>query len=381
MSFSQGDNQKGGRLRVVMVSKALVTGAYQRKAEEIARLGVELTVFTPPYWRDRRGTQPLEAAHTQGYELRTLPTRRIGDYHLHFYPTLGSALERIRPHVLHMDEEPYNLATWLALRSARRQGIAATFFTWQNLERHYPFPFRRFEQENYRRAPLVIAGSHDAASVLRAKGYAGEVAMIPQFGVDPDIFMPASSVPSDGVLRIGYAGALLPEKGVDLLLRACATLTCDWKLILAGEGEAESALREQSASLDIAERVEFRGRVASASMPALYHQMDVLVLPSRTLPNWKEQFGRVLVEAMASGVVPVCSDSGEMAQVVGEAGLVFAEEDWRGIAAHLQRLAESPELRCRLAEVGRARVLERYTMAAIARETVDVYERLVARVS
>lgn len=363
-------------LRVVMVSKALVTGAYQRKAEEIARLGVELTVFTPPYWRDRRGTQVAEAAHTQGYELRTLPARCIGDYHLHYYPGLAAALKRIQPHVLHMDEEPYNLATWLGLRAAERLGIAPTFFTWQNLDRTYPYPFRRFEQENYGRAPIAIAGSHDATKVLRAKGYTGEVAVIPQFGVDTEIFSPASERPAGDGLRIGYAGALLPEKGIDLLLEACAALKGAWHLTLVGEGESEAALRKLAGSLGIAERVTFRGKVASAAMPAVYQQWDVLVLASRTLPNWKEQFGRVLIEAMATGVVPVCSDSGEMPHVVGTAGLVFPEGDAHALAAHLQRLADLPEWRTQLAAAGRERVLAHYTMAAIARDTVEVYRRL-----
>ena len=367
-------------MRVVMVSKALVVGAYHCKAEELARLGVELTVLIPPAWNDRRGRQAAEHAHTEGYTLRVIPLRLDGNYHLHHYPTLPVELARLRPDVLHMDEEPYNLATFLALRAAARLGIRATFFTWQNLHRHYPWPFAQMEQANYRRAAVAIAGNAAAATVLRAKGYAGEIAVIPQFGVDPEVFapLPANHAPAQqAALRIGYAGGLLPEKGVDLLLRAGAQLAAPWRLVVAGEGEQQPALAALATQLGVAERVTLLGRRASDDMAAFYHGLDVLVLPSRTLPNWMEQFGRVLVEAMACGVPVVGSSSGEIPHVIGDGGLIFPEGDAGALARCLQSLAEDPAQRAALGTAGRRRVLAHYTMRQIAEQTAAVYGRLL----
>ncbi len=367
-------------MRVALVSKALIVGAYQRKAEEIARLGVELTVLAPPLWRDRRGAQFMEPTHTVGYELRVIPIRLAGNFHLHFFPTLGRELARIRPHVLHMDEEPYNLATWLALRAGAKLGIRGTFFTWQNLQRRYPPPFRQMERANYRAASIAIAGNQEAAVVLRRKGYGGEIAVIPQFGVDPHIYSPTDlgvSLPKSAGLRIGYVGGLLPEKGVDLLIKACAGLTGDWRLTIVGEGEIETQLRQTSDKLGVAGQVTFKGRVKSGDMPQVYRQLDVLALPSRTLPTWKEQFGRVLIEAMACGAVAVGSDSGEIPHVIGDAGVIFPEGDVDALRAALQRLADCPDERGRLASAGRQRVLDRFTMGQIACETVVVYQRLM----
>lgn len=363
-------------MRVVMVSKALVVGAYQRKAEELARLGVDLTVLIPPAWGDRRGSQPAEFVHTQGYTLRTIPLRLNGNFHLHFYPTLAQELAALRPDVLHMDEEPYNLATWLALRAAARLKLAPTFFTWQNILRRYPPPFAQMERANHRRTPVAIAGSQAAADVLRQKGYGGEIAVIPQFGVDAELFHPCPAEPSP-VFRIGYAGGLVREKGVDLLLDACAGLPGEWKLLLAGAGEEQAALAAQAQQLGIAERVAFVGRRSSSDMPAFYNGLDVLVLPSRTLPTWKEQFGRVLIEAMACAVPVVGSDSGEIPNVIGDAGLVFAENDSAALRKLLGELAADPARRHALGDAGRTRVLEHYTMSRIAAATVDVYARLV----
>lgn len=361
-------------MHVVMVSKALVVGAYQRKAEEIARRGVKLTVLVPPSWRDRRGRQVATVRHTEGYTLRTIPLWLNGNFHLHVYPTLMRELAHLQPDLLHMDEEPYNLATYLALGAAQRLGIPALFFTWQNILRSYPPPFAWWERANYRRARHALAGNQDAASVLRSKGYQGPLTVLPQFGVDPAIFTPAS-VPRavDASLRIGYAGGLLPEKGLDLLLQACAGLPGAWQVTLVGEGESRDPLAALAAKLGIADRVRFEGRLDSQTMPAFYQGLDLFVLPSRTLPTWKEQFGRVLIEAMSCAVPVVGSDSGEIPSVIGDAGVLFVEGDVDALRGDLQRLLADPSLRAKLGQAGRARVLAHYTMQQIAAQTVDVY--------
>ncbi len=369
-------------LRVVMVSKALVVGVYQRKAEALAEMGIDLTVLTPPAWKDARGSRQAEALYTRGYTLRTIPCRLIGNFHLHDYPTLGRELAALRPDILHMDEEPYNRATWEALRGAARLGIRSTFFTWQNILRRYPPPFAQMERSNYRRAPIAIAGSAEAGEVLRAKGYAGEVAIIPQFGVDSALYHPAEIGAADhegGPLRIGYAGGLLPEKGIDSLLEACAHLRGAWFLTLFGEGSERTRLEQLVAVHGIADRVCFAGRKSGADMAAAYRSLDVLVLPSRTTPTWKEQFGRVLIEAMASGVAVVGSSSGEIPHVIGQGGLIFAEGSVAALWAQLQALLANPAGRIELAAAGRRRALDLYSNERIAAETVALYRRLAGR--
>ncbi len=374
-------------MRVVLVSKALVVGAYQRKAEAIARLGraqgLELFVFVPPAWQDRRGSQVTQLRHMQGYTLRVLPLRFNGNYHLHYYPTLAGALATIRPHLVHMDEEPYNLATWLALRAAQRVGATGTFFTWQNLYRRYPLPFRWFERQNYARAPLAIAGNHEAAAVLRGKGYGGTIAIIPQFGVDPQAFAPSpargeAATSAQAPLQIGYAGGLLLDKGVDLLLQACAKLQGEWHLHLAGQGEAAAILQQMAEQYQIAHKITWVGQIDSDAMPAFYHRLDVFVLPSRTLPNWKEQFGRVLIEAMVSEVAVIGSDSGEIPNVIGNTGLIFPEGEVDALYGHLQRMLDQRSVRFQLGRAGRQRVIEQYTMNAVATQTLAVYQQLHA---
>ncbi len=363
-------------MRIVMVSKALTVGAYQRKLEELARLpDVELIAIAPSEWRDRRGHVRLERAHVTGYELVAAPLILSGQYHLHFYPTLGRLVRQLHPDLLHMDEEPYNLATWHALRLAQAIGAASLFFTWQNLNRRYPWPFRAFEVANYRRAAYAIAGNRAAVDVLRAKGYRGPAAVIPQFGVDPEIFRPrpAANRPRS-VFTIGYAGALIPEKGVAVLLRACAGLPdAGWRLVIVGDGPERSRLLALAGELGISNRTDFLGPRSSTQMPDVYPAFDALVLPSLSRPNWKEQFGRVLIEAMACGLPVIGSDSGEIPNVVGDCGLIFPEGDAGALRDCIAGLRADLEHRTRLGASGRQRVLAEFTQSRIAAATHQVY--------
>ncbi len=359
-----------------MVSKALVVGAYQRKAEEIARCGVDLTVLIPPAWCDSRGEQQAEHIHTNGYRLQEIPLRRNGHFHTHYYPTLSLELRRLAPDILHMDEEPYNLATWRALRTATRLNVPTLFFTWQNIHKRYPPPFGWFERQNLRCADAAIAGNRAAETILRNKGFQKHVAVIPQFGVDPELFSPRAAGDESAEFTVGYAGGLLCEKGLDTLVRACARLSVDWRLDLAGAGDFAGELERLALELGVRHRVRLIGRLPSGQMADFYRTLDTFVLPSRTTNVWKEQFGRVLVEAMACGVPVVGSNSGEIPAVIGDAGLLFSEGHVGELVAHLERLAASADQRHHYGALGRARVHSHFTMGQIAQQTIEVYRRL-----
>ena len=364
-------------MRVLIVSKALVVGIYQRKLECIAQAGVDLLALVPPMWRDERGELPLERSATHGYRLETLPIRLNGNFHLYFYAGLGAAIRRFRPQIVHIDEEPYNLAAWQALWWARRVGAKSLFFSWQNIKRDYPPPFRWGERWLLDHIDYAIAGTDSAAQVWRDKGYRGQMAVIAQFGVDPDLFRPADQRP-DRPFTIGCVARLVPEKGLLVLLDAVAQLGGDWRLRLVGGGPLRNSLAAQARDRGIAERITFLDQLPSAEMPGQYQQMDALAVPSLTLPNWKEQFGpRATVEAMASGLPVVGSDSGAIPDVIADAGLIVPEGDAAALAAALRRLRADPGLRAELGSRGRARVLAHYTHAQIAAATVQVYREML----
>lgn len=366
-------------MRILMLSKACIVGIYQRKLELIGQSpDIELRVLVPPSWRDERGETRLERVYTDGYELIETPIRFNGSYHLHHYPKFQEHVHDFAPDILHIDEEPYNMATWLALRAADPERHKTLFFSWQNINRSYPLPFRWIEADVLRRVDHAIVGTESAAQVWRAKGYQGGMTVIPQFGVDTKLFHPRSDHSHEGaVLRIGYVGRLWSGKGIDTLIEALGSLQdLAWRLHLIGSGPERDALETQIAIQRLNERVDIQEWVPSVKMPVLMRELDVLVLPSRTLASWKEQYGRVLIEAMASGVVVLGSDSGAIPDVIGDAGLVFAEDDADHLAGYLRDVLTNAELRQELVAKGRARAQQEFTQEEIANKTIAVYRQL-----
>lgn len=366
-------------MRVLLLHKALVNGAYQKKAEALAAIpGVELTVVVPPSWKEARAwTQPLERRHTAGYELVVAPIWFNGHHHVHCYPTLGAIVRRARPDIFHVDEEPFNLATAEAFYWAGRVGARALFVTWATVYRDYPPPFSLFDRYTHRRAAAAIAGNTDALAVLRRRGYRGPTAIVP-LALDPDLYPPRDLARDPAApLTIGYLGRLVPEKGPALLLDAAARLRGDWRLVLVGGGALEAELRARARTLGVAERVEFVPLAPSDEVPGWLRRFDALAVPSLTTPTWKEQFGRVIIEAMAAGVPVVGSDSGEIPRVIADAGLVVPEGDPAALAGALQSLMDDEPRRRALAAAGRERVLAHFTWERVARQYYGLYEAML----
>lgn len=365
-------------MRVLILSKASIVGEYQTKLTALAQQpGIELVVVVPPAWQDARGRMALEKAHTAGYELSVTPIRMNGHFHLHYYPELPKILARVQPDLVHIDEEPYNLASYLAARALARQAPHARllFFSWQNIYKYYPPPFGWMECYLYQVAAAAIAGSYEAKAVLERKGFGKPIAVIPQFGV-PDSFVPGVTPHASNCIVIGYAGRLVREKGIQVLLRALAAVHGTWELRILGSGPLYDSLASMARELGIEARVHFSPWAASDQMPGFYQSLDMLVVPSLTRPNWKEQFGRVIMEAMACGVPVIGSDSGEIPNVVGDAGIVVPEGDVAALARAIDQLIQYPAERLALGAKGRARAVGVYSQQRVVSDTYALYRSL-----
>ena len=118
-------------------------------------------------------------------------------------------------------------------------------------------------------------------------------------------------------------------------------------------------------------------KVASGEMPQFYNSLDLLVVPSLTQPNWKEQFGRVIMEAMACGVPVIGSDSGEIPHVLGDAGVIVPEGDIPALARALDALIQDSQRRRELAALGRARALTTFSQQRVVDDTYALYAQLM----
>lgn len=374
-------------MKVLLVSKTLAEFPEEAgKALEISKLGVELSVIVPVRWRGR----PVEAHRlkSEAYELLThncwfsdRESRRLR-YHLHFYSGISRVIGSSRWDLVHIDEEPMNFATYHALHGCRKKERRAVFTTWQNLMKRYPPPFEFFEKYIFENAAGGFAGNREAAEILRRRGFAKPVACVPQHGVDPTLFRKLDESDLRGKMAfkdafvIGFVGQVAQRKGLDTLIKALALLPKECILVVVGSGPDAPRFKSLARELGIPARLRWEHWVDQREIAKYMCAFDVFVLPSRTLPGWKEQFGRVLIEAMACETPVVGSDSGEIPNVIGDAGLIFPEGDERELAGRLLRLINDSSLRKSLGGRGRQRVLERFTYARVAAQTVDFYKRI-----
>lgn len=374
-------------MKVLLITKTLAEFAnIQGKIREIAKLGINLTVVSPPRWagneNEIRGVRP------EGYELllseccfsRTKSVR--AGNHLHFYPDISSIIGREKWDLVHIDEEPFNLATYHVLAVCCRYGARAIFTTWQNLSKKYPLPFGFFERYVYQNAAGAIAGSAEALDILIRRGFRAFSVRIPQLGVDPTIFRrqgPSAlrqTLASSSAFVVGFVGRIHPSKGLYTLVRSFSALPKNTVLVLAGRGPYRAELERLVLDLGLAGRVRWMPWVNSGNVTEYMNALDVLVLPSRTYRTWKEQFGRVLVEAMSCETCVIGSDSGDIPNVIGNAGLIFPEGDEISLTERLHQLLEDRSLREDLSRRGRQRVLEHFTYAKIAGDTVKFYQKI-----
>jgi glycosyltransferase involved in cell wall biosynthesis len=362
-------------VKVVIVSKALVSSIYRKKLSELAKLGVEITAIVPREWREAGTIQRFEEGEDTGFELIITPLLLNGHFHLHAYPHLLRMFREARADLVHLDEEPFNVATYLGVRAARRTGLPSLFFTWQNMPRKYPPPFSLMERSVFRGCGAAIAGNQEAAAGLKAKGYEGAVFVVPQFGVDTQLFRPRPRSP--GPFTVGFLNRLIPAKGPILALEALQMLPQNVRLAFVGDGPLRAAVEGEIESRDLLHRVDLKSRVLSREVPDLVSTFDVVVLPSLTTPRWKEQFGRVLIEAMASGVPVVGSDSGEIPHVIGDAGIVVPEGDAGALARAIERIYADADLRSDLSTRGRERAKNCYSNERIASDTAAAYRTLL----
>ena len=375
-------------MKLLVVSHSCVTPVNQQFYAEVQRRsGWEITIVVPSNWRDEFGrTLPVERLPAFYGDVIGVPVFLSGKIILHAYRTSFTRLiRRLEPDAIYVNHEPYALATAQVYRANRRAGHRPIgFYSCQNISKRYPIPFRWNESNVYTRSRFAFPISPAVEQVIRGKGYAGESTVLP-LAIDTRLYRAypdeAAAIRRQltpaGEPLIGFVGRFVQEKGLQTLIAAMTQLRgLPWRLAMIGAGPLESELRSAIAAAGLNDRVTFVGFVPHARTPAYLSAFDVLVLPSETQPNWKEQFGRVLLEAMACGTAVLGSDSGEIPTLITDTngGLTFRERDAGDLASKLTQLITDASLREQLAQSGSAAVASRYS-------TVQLAERFVATVS
>ena len=380
-------------MMLLVVGHPLTIAWNQRKYVAMKRVepGLRLRVVVPRQIHHTFGTYPWEIHPELGPgEVRPLASMFSRSHMTLVLNPVGLAkiLREYRPDVIHVEEEPQAMmAVWtIRLRGAICPQAAVTLFTWDNLHRPHRFPLgalkKKLRSYSLQRAAAVVCGNREAEHLLRKNdGYRGVTAVLPQFGLDPDDHLPrpepalkAQLGLRDGI-AVGYAGRLVPEKGLELLLEALSGLAeIPWKLVLVGDGPLRARIHDHWMP-------RFPGRilhvpaVPHGEVPRYLRCLDIFVLASYATPRWKEQFGLTLAQAMMLGIPSIASSSGAIPEVAGPGALIFEQDNLESLRHALQTMLLSEPCRRELGARAREFALRHYTHREIAASYLTVFEK------
>ncbi len=381
----QSDLNRRRPKRLLVVSHAGVLDVNRAIFQALAENPeFEVVMIVPSSWRgDLIAALQFEKTDRDArLRIIDLPIVWGGNGSLFFFcARLRARLDGWVPDLIFVDEEPWSLAS--AQIGFAFRGIPQIFFTKQNLRKRLPPPFSWMQQRAFSCSPIAFAVAGEVADTLRWKGYSKPILDLPH-SFDPECFHPLGQEARrterarlgirPDALVVGYFGRLTEEKGIEDLLAAMdeshrfpELSHCHFMWV--GNGPLAERVKRATSERTPLGGASFHQAIPHDQVGRALALVDILVLPSRTVHNWKEQFGRILVEAMACGAAVIGSDSGEIPHLIHRSGggTVFRERSPSELLTELRELATDPHARQRYQSAGYQYVSRTLTHAAVAR--------------
>ena len=379
-------------MKILSISHSCVISEYQKRMAEVAKYSdVELTLLAPKYWCQFYKNVILEKSASTLYQVLSVQPitwgfRKNGLQNVtHIYPGFKKILKIVRPDIIELWEEPFSAVTAHTIFWTKRIVPKAKiiFFSAQNVFKRYPPPFWAFEKYTYKNAHFAFSMNDEVTGVLWKKGYMGGYRVLP-LGVDTEIFCKkdVSSLKEKLGLRdfvVGFVGKITRQKGILNLIKAVSDIKERIQLLIIGNGDLKEEVRHLIKISGLEKRSIILDAILHSQVPHYLNCMDALVFPSISLPNVREQFGRVIIEGMACEVPVIGSDSGQIPVTIGKAGLIFKEEGVADLRDKIEALIKNRSLRAMLGGKGRKRVLDKFSWKVIAKKQHQVYTELMSR--
>lgn len=390
-------------MKILIASHTYIVDLNCEKLRALSRLqeNTEVTVVVPKRWKPG-GVQNkiIVTQYKDEGNFRIVPVSNFSQNHqglLTFGADLISLLKSFRPDIIQVEQGAKSLGYAQFITLNKLLGLKAknVFFTWWNLPYQLNKVASLLEKYNLDNTHGIISGNQDGAEILMQRGYNGKIKVMPQLGVDENLFTPKLQPELSEKLNlnrsefiIGFVGRFVPEKGIMTLLSALETIKHkEWKCLLLGRGELKDELLQKARAANLEDRIIIVESVPHHEVCNYINLMSTLVLPSETTykfktltsVGWKEQFGHVIIEAMACQTPVIGSDSGEIPHVIGDAGMIFPEGDVDSLANCLTALMEDPELAHNLGQLGYAKAMSQYTNTALAKQQLDFYKEILTK--
>ena len=357
--------------------------------------GIDVTIIgaNPTLRTDRWPSQLRQTGGARSILLPVVSPAAHRGQQLWTYRGLGRTLRCLRPDVIHVESEPWGgltLQTLLLTRVSRLgspicvHGADSIYWHGSRLER------------SIRRIVLSMALPHVSAFVSRNSAglrLATEVGLkastptrvLPAVVPDPNVFQPPTDeqrrqlreqfqLPEHDVV-VAYVGRLVEQKGLrDLLEAARLPEAGDPYIAIWGSGPLASLVEEALGTGGV--RGRYGGPLPRSEVANALRAADVVAVPSRSKTDWREHFGRVVVEAMFSGCAVVAYASGAIPEVAGDGGVLVNEGDVDALAAAMGRLIKDEPFRVERAKLGRQQALARFDPNVVAGELIELWREL-----
>ena len=379
-------------MRVLVVSHTYITPINRKKWQMLATLfsDVNITVLFPTRWGatlfDHAVESDLSSFNSGNCSFIALEAFKTGNEVLYGYNPLKlvKLIRRLSPDIIHVEQgdNAFSYFQCILFTKLLRLKSKILFFTWVNWKQKFSFKYKIFwrwlERFNLKYSNGAIVGNSGACGILRDKGFARKTFILPQLGVDTSVFTP---VPREyaKLKKIGFVGRLVEEKGIFDLLEAFASLAekfPDWQLVFIGRGPCAQQLKSRISSMGIIDRISIEDTVPHDKVALFIQNLEILVLPSYDVDGWREQFGHVLIEAMACKVPVIGSDAGEIPSVIAGVGLVFNQKNKESLRKALCKLINDEILRMELGQRGYEKAINEYSNQAIAKKTYNFWREI-----
>lgn len=376
-------------LSVCIVWQSLVAPSYRSFFYQLAKLtDARMALVAPATFRELGRQQvscaPWQKPFAQAHPTRLAATLKAVVWHTQivFFRGLQTTLKKFfnaaasspvpqvptdrQYRVVVCIAEPYSLTAlwvWACTRLALGKEFIFVCWTCQNLYKQFSWPLARTQAFLFSHSKAILCTGEEHIQVLRKQGFKGQCVPFPLW-FDSELFQyqpqlnrrqqlmearpNCAPLFNNQAVVIGFAGSLLVEKGILDLLDCLEQMAHHWassiSLAVAGNGPLKTLVEERLVTLTLlGYTTHYFGPLPVDLMPAFFGSLDILAVPSRTAANWKEQFGRVIVEAKACGVLVTGSNSGEIPHVIADPDAIFREGD----LAHMSQTLE--HLRSRIA--------------------------------
>ena len=364
--------------KILFIWHGGVVETYQKYIEELAKYDdLDVTLLLPEW--SIEGSQKVTAYIPKDAKYKVIVAKGTAPQEplINIFPSLPYYLWKIKPDIVHLFEEPWhNIAIYLDFWMniiGRFHKMKLIFQTFQNQIEDYQKNWQFVQNMTFKTSSAAISCTNDGVDVLKHWGYKKPIYFIYP-GIETKLFGFKDSTHLREKLgltkfTIGYFGRMIKDKGVEDLIEGCKKLQFPYQLLMIGEGSDKKYFQT------LTDNAIWLSAVSPNEISEYYSALNLLVLPSRTTPRWKEQFGRVLAEAMLCGIPVIGSSSGEIQNVIGDASLIFDEGDSKDLSRKIWQIYQDKELRDKIIEKGLERAKE-FDWSITAKKVYEVYKNL-----